>query len=566
MKKRLLMSISTAIVSCLIFFTSSVVKAATLQDRLWGNDRYETNSKIVSSGWTSSQYAVIASGEGFADALCAAPLAKQYKAPILLTSKNALGIESKDQLLKLKVEKVFIIGGTGVVSDNVKAELENMRIETTRIYGQDRFETAIEVAKNLENTTGVVVTNGYGFADSLSIAPIAAQKGMPILLTDKDDLPIVTKNFLANKTFMENYIIGGTGVVGTKIDSYLNNSVRLGGLSRYETNSAVLDYFADKFNYDKVYVASGENYPDALSGSVLASSSNSPLILVGNSVDSSVMESIKAQHNKYNNVIILGGTAVVSDASVNSIVTGVGSSFEVSETMERIKRTGKLVLGTSADYPPYEFHKSVNGKDQIVGFDIEIAKEIAKDLGVQLEIIDMQFDRLLAALDQGKVDLVISGISPTIERQKHVDFSDIYYEEVQNVIVRTADKNKFRSDTDFNGKILGVQKGSIEEAIVKEKIPLAEPMESTTVSDLVLALKNYKADGVVLRTPIAKAYVDGDIVISDIKLSAEYTGSAAAMKKGSTDLVKEVNRTLDRLKDSNSIDKFVIDASNSITY
>lgn len=566
MKKRLLMSISTAIVSCLIFFTSNVVKAATLQDRLWGNDRYETNFKIISSGWTLSQYAVIASGEGFADALCAAPLAKQYKAPILLTSKNALGIESKDQLLKLKVEKVFIIGGTGVVSDNVKAELENMGIETTRIYGQDRFETAIEVAKNLENTTGVVVTNGYGFADSLSIAPIAAQKGMPILLTDKDDLPIVTKNFLANKTFMENYIIGGTGVVGTKIDSYLNNSVRLGGLSRYETNSAVLDYFADKFNYDKVYVASGENYPDALSGSVLASSSNSPLILVGNSVDSSVMESIKAQHNKYNNVIILGGTAVVSDASVNSIVTGVGSSFEVSETMERIKKTGKLVLGTSADYPPYEFHKSINGKDQIVGFDIEIAKEIAKDLGVQLEIVDMQFDRLLAALDQGKVDLVISGISPTIERQKHVDFSDIYYEEVQNVIVRTADKNKFRSATDFNGKILGVQKGSIEEAIVKEKIPLAKPMESTTISDLVLALKSYKADGVVLRTPIAKAYVDSDIVISDIKLSTDYTGSAAAMKKGSTDLVKEVNRTLDRLKDSNSIDKFVIDASNSITY
>lgn len=568
MKKRLLMYISIAAVSCLIFLTSNVVKAATLQDRLWGNDRYETNSKIVSSKWTSSQYAVIASGEGFADALCAAPLAEQYKAPILLTGKNDLGIESKNQLLTLKVEKAFIVGGTGVVSDNVKAELENMGIKTTRIYGQDRFETSVEVAKNLENVTGVVVTNGYGFADALSIASIAAQNKMPILLTDKDDLPVVTKSFLANKTFTQNYILGGTGVVGTNIDSYLNNPVRLGGLSRYETNSAVLNYFADKFNYDKVYVASGENYPDALSGSVLASSSNSPLILVGNSVDPSVMDSIKAQHNKYKNVIILGGAAVVSDALANSIVAGVVSNTALSETMERIKRTGKLVLGTSADYPPYEFHKSINGKDHIVGFDIEIAKEIAKDLGVQLEIVDIQFDRLLTAVGQGEVDLVISGISPTSEREKYVDFSNIYYEEVQTVVVRTADRNKFKSASDFNGKILGVQKGSIEESIVSEQISQAKPMSFTTIPDLVLALKNCKVDGVVLETPIAKSYVDGnnDMVLSDIKLSAVDVGSAAVMKKGSADLVKEVNKTLDRLKSSNSIDKFVIDANNLVTY
>jgi ABC-type amino acid transport/signal transduction systems, periplasmic component/domain len=564
MKKRLLMSISAAAVSCIIFFTSNLVKAATLQDRLWGNDRYQTNSKIVDSGWTSSEYAVIASGEGFADALCAAPLAEQYKAPILLTGKDDLSIESKKELLRLKVEKLFIIGGTGVVSDNVKSQIESMGIETTRIYGQDRFETSIKVAKNLKNVSGVVVTNGYGFADALSIAPLAAQKGMPILLTDKDDLPAVTKDFLADKSFNESYILGGTGVVGIKINSYLKNPVRLEGLSRYETNAAVLNYFTDKFNYDKVYVASGESYPDALSGSVLAASSNSPLVLVGNSIDPSVMDSVKAKQDKYNNVIVLGGTAVVTDASVDDIVTGVVTS----ETMQRIKKTGKLVLGTSADYPPYEFYKSINGTDEIVGFDIEIAKQIAKDLGVQLEIIDMQFDGLLVALDQGKVDLVIAGMSPTTERQKYIDFSDIYYKQVQTVIVRTADKNKFKSTSDFKSKILGVQKGSIEEVTSKEQILGAETKTFTTISDLVLALKNYKVDGVILEEPIAKSNVDAnnDIVMSDIKISNEYAGSAAAMKRGSIDLVKEVNKTLDRLKDNNSIDKFVLDASELATY
>lgn len=564
MNKRLLMSIFAAAVSCIIFFTSGVVKAATLQDRLWGNDRYQTNSKIVDSGWTSSEYAVIASGEGFADALCAAPLAEQYKAPILLTGKETLSTESKEQLLKLKVEKVFIIGGTGVISDNIKSEIEKMGIETTRIYGQDRFETSIKVAKNLKDVSGVVVTNGYGFADALSIAPIAAQKGMPILLTDKDDLPTVAKDFLVNKSFNENYILGGTGVVGIKINSYLKNPVRLEGSSRYETNAAVLNYFTDKFNYDKVYVASGESYPDALSGSVLAASSNSPLVLVGKSIDPSVMDSVKAKQDKYNNVIVLGGTAVVTDASIDNIVTDVVTS----ETMQRIKKTGKLVLGTSADYPPYEFHKSISGNDEIVGFDIEIAKQIAKDLGVQLEVVDMEFDGLLAALDQGEVDLVIAGMVPASDRQKNVDFSDIYYKQVETVIVRSEDKNKLKSARDFKGKILGVQKGGFEEEIAKEQIPAAQAMTFTTISDLVLALKNYKVDGVILEAPVAKPNVDAnnDIVMSDIKLSNEYSGSAAAMKKGSMDLVREVNKTLDRLKNNNSIDKFVLDASELVNH
>lgn len=341
MKKGLPSIIFGIAVSCVMFFVPNIVSAATLQDRLCGNDRYQTNSKIVDYGWTSSEYAVIASGEGFADALCAAPLAEQYKAPIILTGKDTLSIEGKKQLSKLKVKKVFIIGGTGVISDNVKSEIISIGIETTRIYGQDRFETSIEVAKNLKNVTGVVVTNGYGFADALSIAPVAAQKGMPILLTEKKDLPTVTKEFLSNKTLTESYIVGGSGVVSDTIASQLKNNTRLGGNSRYATNSAVLNKFADKFSYDKVYVASGENYPDALSGSVLAALNKSPLILVGNSVDSSVMSSVKAQHDKYNNVIVLGGDGVVSDSSANSIVYAI-QYLNNAEMLALINNADKL--------------------------------------------------------------------------------------------------------------------------------------------------------------------------------------------------------------------------------
>lgn len=341
MRKRLLSIISTVAVSSVMFLTSNVVRAATLQDRLWGNDRYQTNSKIVDSGWTSSEYALIASGEGFADALCAAPLAQQYKAPILLTGKNTLSPESGTQLSKLKVKKVFIIGGTGVVSNNVKSQIESMGIGTTRIYGQDRFETSVEVAKNLKNVNGVVVTSGEGFADALSIAPIAAQKGMPILLTDKGDLSSSVKGFLSNSSYTESYIVGGTGVVSDNIASQLKGNMRLAGDSRYATNAAVLNQFASEFSYDKVYVASGENYPDALSGSVLAASSKSPLILVGTSIDSEVMSSVKAQHDKYNNVIVLGGTSVVSDALASSIVQGI-KYLNDTEALILINNANKL--------------------------------------------------------------------------------------------------------------------------------------------------------------------------------------------------------------------------------
>jgi len=237
-----------------------------------------------------------------------------------------------------------------------------------------------------------------------------------------------------------------------------------------------------------------------------------------------------------------------------------------SQVMQKIKKNGKLVLGTSADYPPYEFHKSVNGKDEIVGFDVEIAKQIAKDLGVQLEIKDMKFDGLLAALDQGNVDLIVSGMTPTEDRKKNVDFSDVYYTAVQTIIERSGDKDKFKTVDDLKGKKIGVQKGAIQEEIAKKQVSGAEAVALPKISDLVLSLKNNRVDAVILESPVATSNLKAnkDLVFSDIKLKTEDAGSAVALKKGSSDLVKEVNKTLSRLKADKSIEKFVTDANNSV--
>ncbi len=126
-----------------------------------------------------------------------------------------------------------------------------------------------------------------------------------------------------------------------------------------------------------------------------------------------------------------------------------------------------IVLGTSADFPPYEFHKMIDGKDQIVGFDIEIAKEIASDMGATLEVKDMDFKALLGELSTGRVDFVISGMTPDETRRKQVDFSDNYYKAQQAVVVREADKDKYKTMDSLKGVSFGIQTGSIQEDIAK---------------------------------------------------------------------------------------------------
>ncbi|OPJ57019.1 ABC transporter substrate-binding protein [Alkalithermobacter paradoxus] len=236
---------------------------------------------------------------------------------------------------------------------------------------------------------------------------------------------------------------------------------------------------------------------------------------------------------------------------------------KVESKIDQIKKSGKLVMGTSADYPPYEFHKEINGKHEIVGFDIEIAKEIAKDLGVELEIKDMRFDGLLAALQSGNVDIVIAGMTPTEERKQNVDFSNIYYTAVQSVIVRSEDKDIIKSIQDLDAKYVAAQKGSIQEQIVIDQIKGANLRALGKISDLILSLKNNKVDAVVLEKPVANAYVNknSDLYLTQIKLEEEDGGSAVAVKKGNEDLVKAINKTLERLINDNSIEKFVTEAT-----
>ena len=225
-----------------------------------------------------------------------------------------------------------------------------------------------------------------------------------------------------------------------------------------------------------------------------------------------------------------------------------------------IQEKGTLVIGTSADFPPYEFHTTIDREDTIVGMDISIVKRIAEDLGVELQIEDMGFDSLLPALESKKVDLVIAGMTPSPERQKSVDFSDIYYRSGQNIVIRESDQSIYTSKESLKGLRIGAQAGSIQENLANQ-IEDAEIVKLTHLSDLLLALKTNKLDAIVMEKPNAESHTgsDSSIVTFDGKFNTEEAGegSAIAVRKNSPSLIEAINASLADMEEQDLIEEFM---------
>ncbi|EUJ29084.1 amino acid ABC transporter substrate-binding protein [Listeria cornellensis FSL F6-0969] len=239
---------------------------------------------------------------------------------------------------------------------------------------------------------------------------------------------------------------------------------------------------------------------------------------------------------------------------------------EKDTSLADIQQRGKLIVGLSADYPPYEFHKTIKGKDTYVGFDISIAQKIADDMGVDLSISEMDFDSLLPALKTNKIDVIISGMSPTPERLKEVDFSDPYMTVQQKVVIRKEDKDKFQSTTDFKGAKVGAQKQSTQEALAQDELTGATVKSLSKVTTLMLELQQKKLDAVVLEGPVADAYITqyDDLMISDVNFVNGTKQTAIAMNKGTTSLQKSINTSLKEIKDQGLLKQYQEEASKAM--
>ena len=260
-----------------------------------------------------------------------------------------------------------------------------------------------------------------------------------------------------------------------------------------------------------------------------------------------------------------------NESSSQSTVSSENTNDESNEinnnnALAKIKEKGELIMATSPDYPPYEFKIMEDGKEKVVGFDISIAEEIAKDMGVNLRVLELDFNGLLVSLNANKADIVMAGMTPDEERIKAVDFSEIYYLAEQGIMVSNDNKDSLNTLESLAGKKIGVQKGSVQEKIAMEHLPDAKIISLVKLPNIILELKAGNIDAAIVELPVAEGYVKQypDLAISDAKVLDETGGSAIAIKKGNQDIVEQVNSTIKRLQDEGLIDKYVVEANEIV--
>lgn len=237
---------------------------------------------------------------------------------------------------------------------------------------------------------------------------------------------------------------------------------------------------------------------------------------------------------------------------------------ESKDLLATIQEKGKVVVGMSADYAPYEFHYiNENGEDVIGGFDVDIANEIASALGVELVIQEMDFDALVAALPAGKIDLVISGMNPDEERAKVVDFSEIYYNSQHGILVRSEDVDKYKTFADLEGEKVGVQLGSTQAKIAETEIPNVDLQQLANVNNLILELKAGKVDAIVMEKPVAEMAVKSntELAVGTPIYEDKTGGNAVGMAKNNPELLAKINEVIKELNETGKMDEYIVKAN-----
>ena len=329
------MSTSVLATSTLVPPTTSSQGALSVT-RVAGKDRVKTSVAVADAGWTQSDYAVIAYAWDFPDAVSAAPLAYKYTAPILLTATANLNPDTSAELTKLGVKHVLIVGGSGAVSANVESQITALGIDIQRYSGPDRYATSVAIANAVGNTGSIVLTNGYNPFEALSISPIAAKLGMPIILTARDSVPSEITGYLSQNTITKTYVLGkADGITsddGVSDNSLFPNPVRVTGANLYQRNINIVKLFSSNLNFSKVYLATGKAFADALAGSELAATTGSPLIFVDNDMPPVTKDFIGSEAGSVSNVCVLGGQGAISDDTVQTVQSLLGSSAPVVTT------------------------------------------------------------------------------------------------------------------------------------------------------------------------------------------------------------------------------------------
>ena len=230
---------------------------------------------------------------------------------------------------------------------------------------------------------------------------------------------------------------------------------------------------------------------------------------------------------------------------------------EPATLLEKIKAKGKLVVGTEAQYAPYEF-KDLDAN--FAGCDMWLAQQIADSLGVTLEVVDMAFDGIIPAVQSGQVDLGIAAFTNTPERAEEIDFSDLYETSAQLLIVKAGNADKYSTKEALAGQKVGAQKGTIQSQLILSALPESELFELEKYPVLALEVQNGNIAGLVVDQAVGEALVatsNGGLEVSDFAFTAEEAsfGKSVVIAKGNEDLVEAVNEVINKVTADGSYQK-----------
>lgn len=295
--------------------TAVVVRAAA-------EDRIGTAIAVSREGWEAAPSAVLASAANFPDALAGVRLAASLEAPLLLTPPTGVPTAVAEELDRLGTTTVWILGGTAALTSRVTEDLRDLGVATRRLAGTTRFETAAAIASaSVLTAEEAILTLGRDWPDAVSASSLAALlDGPPILLTETDGLPDSTVEALADLGVVRVAVVGGTAVIDDAVIEELRDLgievTRLAGPNRFATSVAVASDALDRRSgLVPLIVASGEDFPDALSAGALAARRGGVLVLTPRDVLEEGQAShdfVVAETDRLAGGVVVGGTGVIS--------------------------------------------------------------------------------------------------------------------------------------------------------------------------------------------------------------------------------------------------------------
>ena len=292
-------------------------------ERLYGEDRYETAVEISKEAYPDGSGAVVlARGDEFPDALAGAPLAMDRGGPLLLTRPGELPDSTAAEIDRLMPwgGTVYVLGGPAAVSEDVREELENKDYDVERVHGDNRYETAVEIAEKLYMEPGkVFLTTGEDFADAVSISSIAAMRGAPILLSEHDNLNDATSDYLDERggELADVHVVGGPAALSDDVYSQAGATNRIYGENRWLTALSIAEtFFQTPY---QVNLATGEKFPDALSGGLYAALRGSPVLLSRPEEMPPEVENYIQTQPELDTLAIFGGESSIPDHTLHNL-------------------------------------------------------------------------------------------------------------------------------------------------------------------------------------------------------------------------------------------------------